>query len=568
MPETQISNKSTITPQKAATAVPNVFKWIFLGIFQTLIFIIMVPIDILEYTFKGLVKSFYILTEVLVLAYRGFVKAMYTVFYDWIYGLFNASSSQVYNVYQTTTVAKDKTSTKLDEFKEKVSVWYNNLEFVKKQQEKLEFEKEQLLKELNETNVKRAVNPTVYRYKVKDRKGKIITGTFDGFSKADVNAFLLNEGYIVYSIKCSKWIDFVYGNSTILGNSMSTKDLVFWLTQLSTYVKAGITLTEAVRILSRQMGKKGHKKKMFDSIIFELMMGQSFSTALERQGDVFPNLLINMIRAAEATGELEATLADMAEYYTDIETTRKQMISALTYPAMVSIFAFIVIGFIMIYVVPSFCEVYTKGGIEIEGLTLTIVNISNYLEANISKIILVFIGIVVAIVFLYKKLKKFRYGFQYILMHIPLIKDIIIYKELSIFAKTFSSLLKNNVYITESIGILSKITNNEIYRDIMFKTISNIARGEKISDAFYEHWAVPDVAYQMIVTGESTGELAEMMEAVSHYYQESHKNIITSLKSVIEPVMIIALAVVVGIVVLAVIIPMFDLYGSISEATA
>ena len=114
--------------------------------------------------------------------------------------------------------------------------------------------------------------------------------------------------------------------------------------------------------------------------------------------------------------------------------------------------------------------------------------------------------------------------------------------------------------------ILSKITNNEIYKSILYKTIQNIVKGDKISDAFKDHWAIPDVAYYMIVTGESTGELAEMMQKVSDYYQGLHKNMINSLKAFIEPIMIAFLAVVVGGIIIAVIIPMFNLYGTIQNS--
>ena len=163
----------------------------------------------------------------------------------------------------------------------------------------------------------------------------------------------------------------------------------------------------------------------------------------------------------------------------------------------------------------------------------------------------------------YKKVKAFRTAVQEISMKIPVFKNVIIYNEITIFAKTFASLLRNNVYITDSMGILSKITNNEIYKAIMYKTIDNIVQGEKISDAFKDHWAVPDVAYYMIVTGESTGQLADMMQKVSDYYQVMHKNIINQLKSLIEPIMIVFLALMVGSILLAVIVPMFTLYNNI-----
>ena len=168
-----------------------------------------------------------------------------------------------------------------------------------------------------------------------------------------------------------------------------------------------------------------------------------------------------------------------------------------------------------------------------------------------------------AIALAYKKIKSFRTTVQIISMHMPVVKDIIIYKELNIFAKTFASLLRNNIFITDSIDILSKITENEIYKAILFKTINNIVKGDKISEAFKDHWAVPQVAYHMIVTGESTGQLADMMQRVSDYYQEQHKNIVSALKSLIEPFMIVFLALMVGMILLAVIVPMFQMYDQI-----
>ena len=153
---------------------------------------------------------------------------------------------------------------------------------------------------------------------------------------------------------------------------------------------------------------------------------------------------------------------------------------------------------------------------------------------------------------------------QIILMHIPVVKNVIIYNELTIFSKTFASLLRNNVFITDSMDILSRITNNEIYRAILYKTINNIIKGDKISEAFKDHWAIPDVAYYMIVTGESTGDLANMMQKVSDYYQLLHKNIVNNLKSFIEPIMICFLAIIVGAIIIAVIVPMFGMYEQIT----
>lgn len=428
---------------------------------------------------------------------------------------------------------------------------------------KLEEERIELQKDLQNAGASRSKNAHVYIFKVKDANGKIITGTMNGFSKLDINSYLLNEGYEVYSIKTTPFIDFIYKDSGLFGKTMSTKDLIFWLTQLSTYIKAGLNLNEAIKVLNTQMKGSKARKRAFEAISYELVLGESFSRAMEKQGNMFPPLLINMIKAAEASGTLTETLDDMADYYSEIDATRRQMMSAMTYPIIITVFSIGVIIFIMLFVVPKFTDIYAQNGTTISGITKVVVDISDYLKNNYLTLIgLALLGILI-IVALYKSVKGFKTTMQIILMHIPVVKDVIIYNELTIFAKTFSSLLKNNVFITDSMEILSRITNNEIYKAILYRTINNIVKGEKISEAFKDHWAVPSVAYYMIVTGESTGDLGNMMEKVSEYYQSLHKNIINNLKAFIEPVMISLLALIVGAIIVAVIVPMFEIYNQI-----
>lgn len=515
----------------------NLLKYAFVGIYVTLKNIFGYIINVFKYAGHGLKFIFLIL-------YKPFKKIIEQI---------NK------NVAENNEKKKFLKANK----KKKNKVTQKNKKS-EKQKNKYELERSELLKELNPDNVKRTDVKQVYQYVVADKEGNISKGIFSGFSKLDVNAYLVNEGYEVYSIKTSKWLDFLYGQSKFTGRKMSTKDLIFWLTQLNTYLKSGIPLTDAMKILSNQMGKKGNRKRLFTSIVYELTMGESFSSALEHQEGVFPPLLINMLKAAEATGELEETLDDMTDYYTEINSTRKAMISAMTYPAIITVFSFGVITFILIYVIPQFVQVYENSGIQIGGLTATIINLSLFLQNNIALIILVLIVVISGLLMLYKKVKLFRMTVQKILMHIPIVGNIIIYNEITIFTKTFSSLLRNNVLITESVNILSKVTSNEIYRNIMFETISNVTKGIEISKSFENHWAIPEVAYYMLVTGESTAELPDMMSRVSRYYQELHRSLIDNLKSFIEPIMIVSLALIVGVIILAVIIPMFDLYSQIT----
>ncbi|MBE6156889.1 MAG: type II secretion system F family protein [Firmicutes bacterium] len=479
--------------------------------------------------------------------------------YDLFVYLYNSTSWRLDKAYKRTKEALGNQELKEPVKKKKEKV-YN---YSAKTLAKLEQEYQELVKDLQTTGATRSKEVNVYYFKVRDKNGKIIKGTMNGLSKLDINAFLVNEGYSVYSIKTSPMINFLYKESSIGSPKMKTKELIFWLTQLSTYLKAGITLNESVKILTKQMSSSKSKARAFQAISYELTLGSSFSAALEKQGSMFPALLINMIKAAEASGTLVETLEDMGSYYTEIDETKKQMKSAMTYPLIISIFAIVVVAFILVVIIPKFVDIYEQNNIELNGLTAFIIKLSAFLQSNIVIIILLIILAVIVLVVSYKNIKAFRRSMQTMLMHIPVIKDIMIYNELAIFTKTFASLLRNNVFITESIDILSKITNNEIYKSILFRTINNIVKGEKISEAFKDHWAVPDVAYFMIVTGESTGELDNMMQKVSEYYQGLHRNVVNNLKAFIEPILISFLALVVGGIIIAVLVPMFGMYGQI-----
>lgn len=484
--------------------------------------------------------------------------------YEFWVDLYTGASYQVDRTYQSTKQAFMAEEEKLYERTKKKPKPQKVYKYSAKTLAKLEQQKKELQVDLQTAGATRSKEPHVYFYKVKEpNTGRILTGTMNGLSKLDINSYLLNEGYDIYVIKTSPLIDFVYKDSSFMGKKMSTKDLIFWLTQLSTYIKAGLTLNESIKILTTQM--KGNKARTtaFKAISYELTLGESFSRALEKQGNMFPALLINMIKAAEASGTLIETLDDMANYYTEIDETHKQMASAMTYPAIITVFSIAVVIFILLYVVPQFIDIYDKNGAEIGGITKAVINISGFLKEDYLLLIGGAVFIIGGIVLLYKTVKAFKTTIQIALMHVPVVKDVIIYNELTIFSKTFASLLRNNVFITDSMDILSRITNNEVYRAILYKTINNIVKGEKISEAFKDHWAIPDVAYYMIVTGESTGDLASMMQKVSDYYRLLHKNIINNLKAFIEPIMISFLAVVVGLIIVAVIMPMFDMYNQI-----
>ena len=401
---------------------------------------------------------------------------------------------------------------------------------------------------------------TRYKYVAYDKNGKQVKGYFDAFRRMDVESFLTAQGYKILDIKAKKISK--AGDFFTFSNEMKYKDLVFFLTQLSTYIKSGIPLTESLVMIENQTKDK-KKKDLYKRIVYELNTGANFSEALARQGNVFPKLLINMLKTSELTGNLTESLDDMAAYYKTADSNRKQVISALTYPSVVLVISIAVLTFLLIFIIPKFQNIFDQLGSNLPGITLFLIDMSTFLQNNVIKIVLAIFASIIIIVMLYRHVKKFRYCVQWVAMHIPVIKDVLIDNEVVMFTKTFSSLIRHDVFITDSIEMLGKITNNEIYKDIIKEAVTNLSAGAGLSPAFENKWAFPRIAYEMLVTGEKTGRLGVMMENVANYYEEEQKNLIQRLKSLIEPVMIIVLAFIVGVILLAIFIPMFSIYSDI-----
>lgn len=438
-----------------------------------------------------------------------------------------------------------------------------NTALIKQAKNKRDFDTKSLLVDFSDEDKQNDGKKVTWEYVAINKKGKKIKGYFQAFSRVDVQSFLLGEGLVVYSIRTSKLVNLLYGDLGANKIKIKIKDLIFLTTQLSTYIKSGIPLVDSLNILIKQTQNKKYKK-ILREVTYDLSTGESLSSAMEKRGAAFPKLLINMVKAAELTGDLPEVLDDMVEYYTEQEEVRKEMISALTYPSMVFFFTIAVLTFVLVFVVPKFVDIYnTMDSSAIPAFTLIVIDISNYLQNNFMFIILIVIIGLLLIYYLYKYVKIIRMLMQWCFMHIPVLKDIIIYNEVTTFAKTFSSLLMHNVYITDSMDILNRTTNNEIYKIMIVDTIANLARGEKISKAYEDQWAFPVAAYEMIVTGERTGQLAEMMNRVAVYYKTLHKNMVSRVKALMEPFLIIFLTFVVGVILLAVIIPMFGMYQQV-----
>ncbi len=564
-------------------------KYFSIGLFKVFDFVITKFISMLSYigygviiVFKNVGKFLFFLCKIIYRYFlrficieiyllfmaisKGFVLSVKIILYQFPIYLINKFADFLEYLANKFKSTIERITTYIKEIPLKIKDYFvkkwNNLAIVKYYRNKRDRELEVLFIDKFGKDAERSEKKQTYQYLARNSNGKLVKGYFSAFSKLDTHSYLLDEGYEVYEIKTNWWINFLHGESKYFQKNMRSKDLIFWLTQLSTYIKSGIPLTDAVKILAQQDKKKRYKK-VYDSLTYELTMGESFSEALKKQGNVFPGLLINMIKAAELTGELEGTLDEMSNYYSEKQQTKDALVSAMTYPTIILIFAVIAVSFILVVIIPSFVDIYESIDVEINGLTLIVLSASEWLREKYLFLILGVVGVSILFKVLYTNVKAFKTAIQFFLMHLPIVGNMIIYNEMSLFAKTFAVLNKNNVLLTDSIDLLSKITNNEIYKMLMYDTISNLLRGDKMSLSFKDNWAVPEIAYYMITTGESTGEISEMLEKVSEFYKIQETNISNKLKTFIEPLLIVLLAIIIGFILIAVIMPIFQMYNQL-----
>ena len=396
-----------------------------------------------------------------------------------------------------------------------------------------------------------------FRYRYKNKKGKIKTAFFDAHNLEQAKNYLISEGYDLVSIELIKKGSL--NVDIVLTSPIKTADMAFALTQISTYLKAGISLIDAYRVLAKQ-STNATTKKIYDMIVYDLLTGETLSEALAKQPKIFPKLLVNMVKSAELTGDLPPILDDMANYYSAIDKTKRETKSAMTYPTIVFFMAIAVIVFVLEYIVPKYVSMFSSWSSDLPSITVMTINFSNFIKNNLLEMLIILIMILLLYIYTFRNVKSFKKIMQFIYLRIPVVKKIIMYSEVSMFAKTFASLLNHGVFITDSMDVLMKVSDNEIYKEIIAKTVKNLNKGGKISEAFKDNPYIPIVAYEMIVTGESTGKLGPMMEKVADYYQNQYQTATTQIKSLVEPILIVFLTITVGLIIISIILPMFQMY--------
>lgn len=396
-----------------------------------------------------------------------------------------------------------------------------------------------------------------FKYVSKNLSGEKISGKINASSKKDALTQLKNNGQFILEIKEANF----WNKELVINRRVKHKDFVVFLRQYATLIHAGISISEATKTMTQQTGSNPLKSALSD-IEKQLEQGQALSKAVKRHSKIFPPLLMNMIRAGEASGKLDEILNDMADYFEQDYRNRQKVVSALIYPTAVGIITFLLSGFLLMFVVPQFITMFHSFGEEIPAFTQFVLSISNWL-GNFWFVLVIIICLGILSYKYGLRNEQFAYRMDVLKMKFPFLGDLVHKGILVRMTQTLSILVNSAVPLLEAVEITELVVDNRVFAKVLMDAKKSLEVGESITKPMREHWAFPVLIVQMIHIGEKTGTLDQMLLKTARFYEDEVEQLSSRIKTLIEPLMIIILTVIVGSIIAAVVIPMFSLFENI-----
>lgn len=335
------------------------------------------------------------------------------------------------------------------------------------------------------------------------------------------------------------------------------EEVVIFTRQLATMISAGIPILESLEILEEQADSRNFAM-LLGMIVEDVRSGQDLSTAFGKFPKVFSDVYVSMIRAGEASGQIDDILVRLADYMEATQRLKRDIKSAMTYPVVSLTMIFGITGFLMVGIVPKFKEVFSSLEIDLPGLTKAILSVSDFCQENWA-LILGGMAFLFGLIHIWKKTDKGSYVWDWMMLRLPIFGTLFQKVGLSRFSKTFSTMLKSGVPILGALEIVADTSGNRIISDAVLDARESVRQGEGLQQPLAESPVFPPMVTRMIGIGEKSGSLEQLLEKISEFYDEQVRATVQQLTSLIEPLMIGIMGVMVGGIVLAVFLPIFEL---------
>ncbi|MBI5779692.1 MAG: type II secretion system F family protein [Planctomycetes bacterium] len=401
-----------------------------------------------------------------------------------------------------------------------------------------------------------------FKYTARSTTGKQSKGTVNAVNRIEATNELRKKGLTLLTIEeAGKKSGGLFSSTP--AKKASTEELVIFTRQLSTMISAGIPLLECLEVLQEQIDKPG-LKLVLGEVIEKVRSGSDFSESITAYPRVFSKIYINMIKAGEASGQLDIILIRLAEYLESAQALKREIKSAMTYPVIsLTLILLIVVG-LMVFIIPQFEKIFKGLGVDLPLPTRVLMLISLIMKSYYWAWVPGIIGIIVGLMAIIKT-NKGAYYYDWLSLRLPVFGDLFKKVAVSRFARTFSTLIKSGVPILGALEIVASTSGNRLLEDAINTAKENVRKGETLSEPLSRSKIFPPMVTRMIGIGEKSGALESLLEKISEFYDQQVKTAVEGLTSMIEPLMIGMMGVIVGGIVIAIMMPIFEIQKSIGK---
>ncbi|WP_033828287.1 type II secretion system F family protein [Bacillus andreraoultii] len=399
----------------------------------------------------------------------------------------------------------------------------------------------------------------IYKYIGRSREGKLKRGTVDAINKTQAIKKLREMDISPREITEATGL---LNKEVTIGNPVKQQDFVIYCRQFATLIRAGVSIVDSTKILAKQTESKA-LKKVLTAIEEDIRGGIPFSDAAGKYPKIFPQIFVNMVRAGEATGNLDETLDRLAGYLEKQYDLKKKVQSTMAYPITLLIVIIAVVIFLMVTIIPSFSEMFAQFDSELPSITKFMLGVSTVVQKYWWFVLLIVIAIIATFSFFMKSNKVFQYSVHVAILKMPIFGKLLQKSAIARFSRTLSSLFSSSVPILQALTIVEKVVNNPVIGKVVLEARDSLETGSKLSEPLEKSWVIPPLVTQMVAIGEETGSLDFMLAKIADFYEAEVDRSVDTLKSLIEPIMIVLLAVVVGTIIMSIMVPMFTIYQQI-----
>ena len=411
----------------------------------------------------------------------------------------------------------------------------------------------------------------VFQYVLKDTSGNRKEGEIKAATLDTAIQTLTEQDQVIITIKeedtswdfLGPFLDEINLSYEQLKNRIPLTNLVFFTRQLATMFSAGLTIERSVQGLAADE-RHPRLKKVLNKVVQNVRQGLNLSASFQLHPGVFNNLYIAMIKAGEVSGNLDEILDHLATYLENIDDTRRKVRSAMTYPIFMLIFMATMITAMFIWIIPKFSDVYAQLGSKLPKATQTLVSLSEWVSSNFGSI-LFFSFIIIVSIWMIAKTRKGGFFVDSLILKLPVFGSLNKQAILNKFCKTFGILVGAGVPVLESTLLLSKVVDNRVFEEATLDASKDIREGYNISTALRRTEVFPSIMLQLTSTGEETGELGDLLDRASDYYYKQVNVLVDRMTTLIEPLLILAVGVVIAIMVVVTYLPVFHLGAALQS---